>query len=45
MNASLESIPANPLLDFGGLPRFREILPEHVGPAVDMLRARFGGSA
>jgi len=39
MNASLESIPANPLLDFEGLPRFREILPEHVGPAVDALLA------
>ena len=39
MNASPESIPANPLLDFEGLPRFREILPEHVGPAVDALLA------
>jgi oligopeptidase A len=27
----------NPLLDFSGLPRFREIQPEHVTPAVDAL--------
>jgi oligopeptidase A len=39
MNASNESLAANPLLDFEGLPRFREILPEHVGPAVDALLA------
>ncbi|HYN11431.1 MAG TPA: M3 family metallopeptidase [Burkholderiales bacterium] len=27
----------NPLLDFSGLPRFSELQPEHVGPAVDQL--------
>jgi oligopeptidase A len=27
----------NPLLDFSGLPRFNEILPEHITPAVDEL--------
>jgi len=27
----------NPLLDFSGLPRFADILPEHVTPAVDKL--------
>ena len=27
----------NPLLDFSGLPRFSEIKPEHVAPAVDQL--------
>jgi oligopeptidase A len=27
----------NPLLDFSGLPRFAEIRPEHVTPAVDQL--------
>ena len=27
----------NPLLDFSGLPRFSEILPQHVGSAVDEL--------
>jgi len=27
----------NPLLDFSGLPRFAEIGPEHVGPAIDQL--------
>ena len=27
----------NPLLDFSGLPRFSEIKPEHVGPAMDRL--------
>jgi oligopeptidase A len=29
----------NPLLDFSGLPRFAEIRPEHVTPAVDQLLA------
>ncbi len=29
----------NPLLDFSGLPRFPEITPEHVTPAVDALLA------
>ncbi len=39
MNVPHESTAANPLLDFEGLPRFREIAPEHVGPAVDALLA------
>ncbi len=30
----------NPLLDFSGLPRFAEIKPEHITPAVDQLLAR-----
>ncbi|HEY5994551.1 MAG TPA: M3 family metallopeptidase, partial [Gallionellaceae bacterium] len=29
----------NPLLDFSGLPRFAEIRPEHVAPAIDQLLA------
>ena len=29
----------NPLLDFTGLPRFAEIKPEHVAPAIDQLLA------
>jgi oligopeptidase A len=29
----------NPLLDFSGLPRFSDIRPEHVAPAVDRLLA------
>jgi oligopeptidase A len=29
----------NPLLDFSGLPRFAELKPEHVAPAVDTLLA------
>src|SRR5690348_11255478 len=29
----------NPLLDFSGLPRFAELKPEHVGPAIDTLLA------
>jgi oligopeptidase A len=37
MNAPNESFAANPLLDFSGLPRFGEIAPGHVGPAVDAL--------
>jgi oligopeptidase A len=32
--------PANPLLDFSGLPRFAEIKPGHVTPAVDELLVR-----
>lgn len=28
---------ANPLLDFSGLPRFAEIRPEHITPALDTL--------
>ncbi|HSS70719.1 MAG TPA: M3 family metallopeptidase [Casimicrobiaceae bacterium] len=39
MNAPNELSSANPLLDFGGLPRFSEIRPEHVVPAVDVLIA------
>ncbi|MFZ5556282.1 MAG: M3 family metallopeptidase [Pseudomonadota bacterium] len=31
---------ANPLLDFSGLPRFPDIRPEHVTPAVDELLAQ-----
>ena len=31
---------SNPLLDFSGLPRFAEIRPEHVAPAVDELLAQ-----
>jgi oligopeptidase A len=30
---------SNPLLDFSGLPRFSDIRPEHVGPAIDQLIA------
>ncbi|NWG86656.1 MAG: M3 family metallopeptidase, partial [Hydrogenophilaceae bacterium] len=29
----------NPLLDFTGLPRFTDIRPDHVGPAIDQLLA------
>ena len=31
---------SNPLLDFSGLPRFADIRPEHVAPAVDELLAQ-----
>jgi oligopeptidase A len=37
MNAPLKN--TNPLLDFSGLPRFSELRPEHVTPAVDQLLA------
>jgi oligopeptidase A len=30
---------SNPLLDFSGLPRFAELKPEHVAPALDQLLA------
>ena len=32
--------PHNPLLDFSGLPRFAEIEPAHVAPAIDELLAQ-----
>jgi oligopeptidase A len=38
MNAGDEPL-ANPLLDFAGLPRFSEIVPEDVAPAIDALLA------
>ncbi|HEX5364311.1 MAG TPA: M3 family metallopeptidase [Gallionella sp.] len=31
------NLSANPLLDFTGLPRFAEIKPEHVAPAIEQL--------
>jgi len=37
MSASDQHIAANPLLHFEGLPRFGEIKPEHVHPAIDFL--------
>jgi oligopeptidase A len=39
MNSRIDPPTANPLLDFSGLPRFPEIGPEHVGPAIDSLIA------
>ncbi|TWG79706.1 oligopeptidase A [Cupriavidus gilardii J11] len=36
---STESSTANPLLDFSDLPRFAQIRPEHIGPALDVLLA------
>ena len=32
----------NPLLNFSGLPRFTEIKPEHVAPAIEKLLADYG---
>ena len=37
MNAATDKL--NPLLDFSGLPRFAELKPDHVTPAVDQLLA------
>ena len=34
-----DTINSNPLLDFTGLPRFSEIKPEHVAPALESLLA------
>ena len=31
------NVPANPLLDFSGLPRLDALRPEHVSPAIDLL--------
>ena len=35
----MQTYTPNPLLDFGGLPRFDDILPEHVAPAIEQLIA------
>jgi oligopeptidase A len=35
----LKDTPLNPLLEFSGLPRFADILPEHVNPAIEQLIA------
>ncbi|MEO8567136.1 MAG: oligopeptidase A, partial [Betaproteobacteria bacterium] len=37
MNSVDQIVEVNPLLDFSGLPRFADIRPEHVAPAVDAL--------
>ncbi len=37
MNAPVSTLGTNPLLDFSGLPRFGDITPAHVQPAVDHL--------
>jgi oligopeptidase A len=37
VNASNKLTTTNPLLDVSGLPRFSEIAPEHVAPAMDTL--------
>ena len=31
------NLAMNPLLNFSGLPRFAEIKPEHVAPAIEQL--------
>jgi oligopeptidase A len=36
---------SNPLLDFGGLPRFDAIRPEHISPAIDLLVAHARATA
>jgi len=36
---------SNPLLDFGGLPRFDAIRPEHISPAIDLLVAQARAAA
>jgi Zn-dependent oligopeptidase len=39
MIATNEPLVSNPLLDVSGLPRFGEITPDHVAPAIDTLLA------
>ncbi len=39
MSATIARTSDNPLLDFSGLPRFPEIEPGHVTPAIDALIA------
>ncbi len=40
MDTHMTSINTNPLLDFSGLPRFKDIKTEHVVPAIDYLLAK-----
>ena len=35
----MDKLPDNPLLDFAGLPRYAELKPAHVAPAIDLLLA------
>ncbi len=37
MTTGDQTMHVNPLLDFAGLPRFADIRPEHVAPAIDAL--------
>ena len=40
MEKAVPSLQDNPLADFTDLPRFAEIRPEHIGPALDVLLAQ-----
>jgi oligopeptidase A len=40
MSSASCATPANPLLDFSGLPPFDRVRPEHIAPAVDTLLAQ-----
>ena len=40
----MDKLPDNPLLDFAGLPRYAELRPEHVAPAIDLLIAEARGA-
>jgi len=44
MQIAAHDLANNPLLDFSGLPRFSEIIPSHVQPAVGHLIARCQGT-
>jgi len=35
----LDKLPDNPLLEFSGLPRYADVRPAHVAPAIDLLLA------
>jgi oligopeptidase A len=37
LESPLSDLASNPLLDFSGLPRFAELKPEHIAPAVERL--------
>ena len=40
MEKAVTTLQDNPLADFTDLPRFAEIRPEHIGPALDVLLAQ-----
>jgi len=37
LESPLSDLASNPLLDFSGLPRFAELKPEHIAPAIERL--------
>ncbi|MEO8716833.1 MAG: M3 family metallopeptidase [Burkholderiales bacterium] len=41
----MDKLPDNPLLEFSGLPRYADVRPAHVAPAIDLLLAEARAAA